>query len=42
MRVKQSKPIYDGLVSIKDSSGWDGLSEDHKRIVECKYSKEAY
>ena len=36
LRVKQSKPIYDALKSIRDGDEWSGLEEAQQRIVEDK------
>ena len=36
LRMGQSKPIYDGLVAIKEGSGWGKLDEAQKRVINLK------
>jgi oligopeptidase A len=34
LRVSQSKPVYEGLIAIRDGAEWDNLDEAQRRIVE--------
>jgi oligopeptidase A len=36
LRVGQSKPIYDGLIEIKDGEEWSKLDDAQKRVIELK------
>ncbi len=36
LRMGQSKPIYDGLVEIKDGTEWGGLDDAQRRAIELK------
>jgi len=36
LRMGQSKPIYDGLVEIKDGTEWGGLDDAQRRVIELK------
>jgi len=36
LRMGQSKPIYDGLVAIKDGPKWGGLDESQRRVIDLK------
>ncbi len=36
LRMGQSKPIYDGLVAIKDGTEWGGLDNAQRRAIELK------
>ncbi len=36
LRMGQSKPIYDGLVEIKDGTKWGGLDDAQRRAIELK------
>lgn len=36
LRAGQSKPIYDGLVAIRDGEEWDNLDDAQKRVIELK------
>ncbi|TRO50966.1 M3 family peptidase, partial [Candidatus Bathyarchaeota archaeon] len=36
LRMGQSKPIYDGLLEIRDGPEWDKLNEAQKRVIELK------
>ncbi|MBS10916.1 MAG: peptidase M3 [Gemmatimonadetes bacterium] len=34
LRISQSKPVYDGLVAIRDGDEWDRLDEPQQRAIE--------
>ena len=36
LRMGQSKPIYDGLLAIKDGLEWNRLNSAQRRVVELK------
>lgn len=36
LRVGQSKPIFDGLVQIRDGPEWNDLNDTQKRVIELK------
>ncbi|MFA9495583.1 MAG: M3 family metallopeptidase [Candidatus Bathyarchaeota archaeon] len=36
LRMGQSKPIYEGLVEIKDGTEWGGLDDAQRRAIELK------
>jgi oligopeptidase A len=36
LRVQQSRPIYEGLVAIRDGKEWNNLDEAQRRCVELK------
>ena len=36
LRSGQSKPIYEGLVAIRDGSEWDNLDDAQKRVIKLK------
>lgn len=36
LRMSQSKPIYDALVSLRDGDAWAGLDPAQQRVVESK------
>ncbi|TRO54862.1 M3 family peptidase, partial [Candidatus Bathyarchaeota archaeon] len=36
LRMGQSKPIYDGLLEIRDGPEWNKLNEAQKRVIELK------
>lgn len=36
LRASQSKPIYEGLLALRNSNNWDNLDEGQQRVVELK------
>ena len=36
LRASQSKPIYEGLLALRNSDNWDHLDEGQQRVVELK------
>ncbi len=36
LRMGQSKPIYDGLLAMKEGSEWDKLDEAQRRVIDLK------
>ncbi|MCD4690484.1 M3 family metallopeptidase, partial [bacterium] len=36
LTLKQSRPIYDGLKTLREGSDWDGLDEAQRRAVEIR------
>ena len=36
LRIDQSRPVYEGLIAIRDGHVWDELDEPQRRIVEYK------
>jgi oligopeptidase A len=36
LRMGQSKPIYDGLLAIRDGPEWDSLNEAQRRVINLK------
>ncbi|RLI02381.1 M3 family peptidase [Candidatus Bathyarchaeota archaeon] len=36
LRAGQSRPIYDGLIAIRDGTEWDNLDDHQKRVINLK------